>query len=332
MKEQVKDLIEKGYTRNDICKLLKISKGHFNRIRKELSIELKPTPSKEELRELYIEENLSLKKLSKVLNIPKNRIVRILARFNIKKSPALVKLSQIESNKETYSTGEPQKKIANTFKTKYGVDSILTLDSVKEKIKKTVIERYGVDHYSKTKEYREKFINTTRIRYGVDHPSQNEDIAKKMGDGIKKAYSTGEPQKKINDTKRLNHTFNSSKPEEIIYEKLVNHFSKEDVIRQYRSELYPFNCDFYIKSLDLYIEYQGSWCHGREPYNPNKKEHQLILEKWKKRDTDYYNIAIDRWTRSDPLKRRTAKKNNLNWKEFFSIEEINQFLLESKNG
>lgn len=78
---------KKGYTRNDICKLLKISKGHFNRIREELSIKLKPTPSKEELEELYIRENLSLKKLSKVLNIPKNRIVRILARFNIKKSP-----------------------------------------------------------------------------------------------------------------------------------------------------------------------------------------------------------------------------------------------------
>ena len=32
--------------------------------------------------------------------------------------------------------------------------------------------------------------------------------------------------------------------------------------------------------------------------------------------------AIDVWTISDPLKRKTAKKNNLNWIEFFNMEQF----------
>jgi len=45
-----------------------------------------------------------------------------------------------------------------------------------------------------------------------------------------------------------------SQPEEDSYELLVDKFGYSEVIRQYRSEKYPFFCDFYIPCLDLYIE------------------------------------------------------------------------------
>ena len=35
-----------------------------------------------------------------------------------------------------------------------------------------------------------------------------------------------------------------------------------------------------------------------------------------------YKNAIDVWTRRDPLKRKTAKENNLNWLEFFTIKDF----------
>ena len=35
-----------------------------------------------------------------------------------------------------------------------------------------------------------------------------------------------------------------------------------------------------------------------------------------------YKIAIEVWTIRDPLKRETARKNNLNWIEFFTMDEF----------
>lgn len=45
-----------------------------------------------------------------------------------------------------------------------------------------------------------------------------------------------------------------SKPEELMYERLVHRFGAQDVVRQYKSDRYPFLCNFYISLMDLYIE------------------------------------------------------------------------------
>ena len=101
--------------------------------------------------------------------------------------------------------------------------------------------------------------------------------------------------------------------------------------RQYKSELYPFHCDFYIPELNLYIEYQGYWTHGWNlnkpygPYDPSNLEHQYLVAKWQKRlnkGHETYANAIHVWTVSDPLKRQTAKDNNLNWLEFWTFDEF----------
>ena len=47
------------------------------------------------------------------------------------------------------------------------------------------------------------------------------------------------------------------------------------------SDLYPFKCDFYIIDYDLYIEIQGTWMHGKHPYNKNNENDALLLQKWK---------------------------------------------------
>ena len=60
---------------------------------------------------------------------------------------------------------------------------------------------------------------------------------------------------KSDNTKRIKCTFNTSKPEEKGYKLLYNKFGFCNVKRQYRTKLYPFACDFYIKSLDTYIEF-----------------------------------------------------------------------------
>ena len=55
-----------------------------------------------------------------------------------------------------------------------------------------------------------------------------------------------------------NSKANSSRKENEIYNKLLLYFNKDDIIRLYECDYrYPYECDFYIKSLDLFIEYNG---------------------------------------------------------------------------
>lgn len=121
-------------------------------------------------------------------------------------------------------------------------------------------------------------------------------------------------------TRKNNGTLNTSQSEEDLYKLLVDKFGVDNVIRQFRDKIrYPFNCDFYIKSLDLFIELNANWTHGRGLgfYDENNPEHQKQLEDWKNEGSKYYKNAIQTWTQRDFLKKKTAIKNNLNYLVFW---------------
>ena len=39
----------------------------------------------------------------------------------------------------------------------------------------------------------------------------------------------------------------------------------------------------YIVSEDKFIEFQGHWTHGKKPFNPEEKDCQEKLNKWKEK-------------------------------------------------
>ena len=147
-------------------------------------------------------------------------------------------------------------------------------------------------------------------------------------------YLKSEEQRKKREyeTKKKNHTFNVSKPEMICFELLKQKYS--NVIHGFRSELYPFNCDFYIPSLDLYIECHFSHYHNCEPFDLNNKEHIKELEilkskseekhKIKNKKNQYDNI-IYTWTNLDVRKLKTFKENKLNYKIFYTEKEFKEW-------
>ena len=101
---------------------------------------------------------------------------------------------------------------------------------------------------------------------------------------------------------------------------LCDKYDSSDIIRQYSENRYPFNCDFYIKSIDTFIELQGMWTHGGHPYNPNSIKDQVKLQQWQSKSNNgsrFYKNAIKVWTVSDPNKRKIAKENHLNYIEVF---------------
>ena len=118
------------------------------------------------------------------------------------------------------------------------------------------------------------------------------------------------------ETKKKNSSYILSEWEKLYYEYLLTIYNKDDIIYQYRSEVYPFVCDFYIKSEDLYIELNYHWTHCDHPYNKDSIKDQKYLEELIQRSkvSDYYKNVITVWTVKDPLKLETVRKNNLNFR------------------
>lgn len=139
---------------------------------------------------------------------------------------------------------------------------------------------------------------------------------------LSRERSSPEWQAKHNAVKRARGTFHVSHPEKLWKERLGNKFGVNNVIYNYRSDLYPFNCDFYIKSMNLYIELNFHWTHGSHPYNADNYEDQLLLEKWKSKHTKFYEAAICTWTVRDVRKRQIAQENQLNYRVFYNEREI----------
>ena len=206
------------------------------------------------------------------------------------------------NTENVFSSVQIQEKIKDTNLKRYGAKNPQQVSSIKEKTKQTLLKRYNSETTFTSQKIKEKTKQTLLQKYNVDNVSKNKEI-------INKIYTT----------RKENHTLNTSKYEEKIKNILFTRFPH--IKYQYKSEKYPFNCDFYIPELDLYIEYQGHWSHGKHPFN-SSKEDLLLLSIWESKNTKYYQNAIKTWTIRDPLKRKIANKNKLNWLEFFNFDEF----------
>ena len=248
------------------------------------------------------------------------------------------------------SSEEVQNKIKQTCLEKYGVDNPFKSQKIKDKIKKVWLEKLGVDNPWKSKDIQNKIKQTCLEKYGTEYPIQSNEIKElikqnnliKYGEThpckteyyrklLSDIISSKEVQQKIHETKKKNNSYGKSKEEDYVYTVLVDMYGKANVERQYKSELYPFACDFYIISEDLYIEYNGIWTHGHTPYI-GSEENQIQLDDWKQKaiTSKFYQNAIITWTVSDVKKRNTAKENKLNYIEFWNINDVENFKLNFK--
>ena len=106
------------------------------------------------------------------------------------------------------------------------------------------------------------------------------------------------------------------------------------MLRSYKSDKYTYRCDFYIPSLDLYIEYQEHPSHGEHEFNVLFNEDLLKFNQWLQRSQEFnfkgnkknsYKGYLKTWVIRDRKKRQLAKKNNLNWIEFFNMKDFNEW-------
>ena len=233
-----------------------------------------------------------------------------------------------QTNLQKYDVENPfqssvvQNKCRNTCLERYGVSSPAQSVEIQEKMKTTSLERYGVEYYTQTEEYRQRVKSKkeekiSRLReyfrstYGVDWITQSKEFIDKC-----------------NKSKYKNNSFNSSKPEEEVRELLIEIFGEDDVKCQYKESRYPFECDFYIKSRDLFIECNFHWTHMFHPFNKDDEEdiNKLTVLKEKAKTSKFYENAVQVWTVRDVNKRIYAGKNHLNYIMFYSENDVKKFL------
>lgn len=223
-------------------------------------------------------------------------------------------------------------KIRKTFNNRYNVDNCSQIPEVKKKKEETHILHYGTKNNFEISNIREKAIKNAQSelaihkrkqtclnKYGVNNVLANPTIHSK---GIEKAKES------IVNTKRKNNTFNKSHIEDKMYFKLIEIFGINEVIRNYKSAKYPFLCDFYVKSLNLYIELNIHWTHGKHWFDSTNKNDLDILNVWKEKAkvSKFYENAIDTWTKRDIHKRNTAISNKLNYVVLWNENDINKFV------
>ena len=238
-------------------------------------------------------------------------------------------------------TGQIPEKIEKTHKAcleKYGVDSVFKVQKFRNQSLDTCIKKYASDeddinsivNIGQLKYVKDKIKNTCLEKYGVENPMQTQ-YYKNL---ISSILSSNEIQEKIYNTKLLNNSFNISYQEDVCFDLLKEKYS--DCIRQYKSDLYPYNCDFYIPSLNLYIEYNGSHYHHYHPFDINDDNDINELNRLKEKANNsnahkngkksQYDNVIYTWTILDLKKRNIAQQNNLNYIEFWNINEVKEWI------
>ena len=298
-----------------------------------------------EMYDYYMTQNNSLEDSAAHFCVTKSLFSNIMYHYGVKKPRQLtLKHNRITCLKKygdaNYNNIEKHKQ---TCLERYGVDNVRKSEEVKQKIRDTHInnfgsienyyehvvnktrqtcrEKYGVDSYLSTEECREKIRSTLLEHYGVTSPMKS--------DEIKNKYDFFDIAKKSFATKLRNGTTNTSKPENNLYEILVNKFGKDDVIRQYCDDnRYPFHCDFYIKSIDLFIELNLYFTHGKHPFGTVKDEDDKQLSIWKDRakKSKFYENAINVWTNLDVNKQKYARQNHLNYIMIYNMKEYDEFI------
>lgn len=293
---------------------------------------------------LYITLNKSKEQTARCLGCCAWTVSKYLKLYNIQKSKQKI----LECHKKTCME-------------KYGVDNVFKNEDIKQQIKEKNLEKYGSEHFCSSKFYNKdqamaKRDKTNLQKYGTKNPITLQEFENKRQQTCLERYGVHNPiqtkqvqqqrSSHINDivnksyeTKKKNKSFGKSATEDYIYVCLCRMFGESNVERQYVSIVYPFPCDFYVKTENLYIEYQGWWSHGRVPFDSNNKIHIETLNIWKERSQDptktkkrnsLYKEAIKTWTIKDPLKRKTAKENNLNWIEFFNKKQFEEWYKKTK--
>ena len=293
--------------------------------------------TKADLQYYYIEQNVGYYEIGKPFGLPSSPVIGLMREYGIRKPRQAVQQLIAKTNLEKYGRvnvfqGKEGKEMARKgFYKKYGANNPGQVFELQQKVKKTMLEKYGVVNAHQGM-FIEKARQTNINRYGGPAPMCDKTIQDKTKNTNLKKYGTSwnitsdyhnliaeqtRIQKHENPDLRTviledgTKRYADSYEEKLIFTAI--HSKYPDVIIHHRDEKYPWVCDFYIPSTQTYIEYQGTWKHGFEPFDECNSKHieKLALWKSKMKEHNNYKAAVETWSIKDPKKRLVAKQNNV---------------------
>lgn len=212
-------------------------------------------------------------------------------------------------------------------------------DAQRKKIAETCMQRYGASRYLDSEVGKQKIIeikSTPEFRQKMRDIITSDVVRHKTVQTCKNRYGVVSPMKLLRiqnkawRSKRNNKTFSTSKTEDRMYDSLCSRFGQSDILRQYKDDCrYPFYCDFYIKSLDLFIELNASWVHNDHWFDDSNADDLMILHKWEQSVATgkrFYQAAIEIWTMRDVQKHRVALDHKLNYLVFWK-NNLSDFMM-----
>ena len=255
--------------------------------------------SKEELYNLYIIENKSFETLVDLFNVKRGLLKRLLNQYDIHKDP-----KARAKNNTCKRTPEQVKAVAlkssETQKKNWANRSSLEKELWSEKQKNSHHTQEYHDKQSKIiKEAVKKAKEADPEKFEIRN-TQRSLSCKKTWQGNKALIEQQKLSAKKNRLARKNQLCRT-KAEQKLYETLIKIYS--DLQYDVKvNDKYPYYCDFYIPSLELFIELQAHPSHGRLPINKlSVDEYSKYSAKW-----------VDVFARRDVEKINKAKKNNIN--------------------
>lgn len=251
---------------NNICKFISFQNGYSKHCSTRCSTLNKETQDKMKykLMEKYgVEHALQSKEiLNKMIegNIIKFGVKNIQQNKQIKEK---TKKTCIEKYGVEFAcqSKEIRLKIKETNIKRYGFVSPMESDIIKRKSKKSCINKYGVDHHMKVIEIKEKTRNTSLERHGYKYWVGTEEHIEWMKNGGA-AYCN-------------KFIINPSKPQVELYNICQQIFPY--VILNY--PCLNYSIDIAVPSLNLAIEYDGSYWHSDKEYD-YERQRKLEEEGW----------------------------------------------------
>lgn len=203
-------------------------------------------------------------------------------------------------------------KIENNNIRKYGVKHVWQNSVIRQKSKLTMINRYGVDNPQKSPEIQLRTRKTCLTKYGAENPFASTMCRAKSIQTWLKNYGVNNPTKsciikeKVRQTCYKRYGYFSSSQSPVIQQKIVKSFLVKgkgfiskvefrclkqlqelfgDV--QHQVTVNGWLIDFYIKSINTYLQLDGVYWHGLlltqiQLDNPDSKREKDIVRKWKR--------------------------------------------------
>ena len=208
------------------------------------------------------------------------------------------------------------KKLTETQVDLYGGMGLASA-ATREKVQNTVFDRCGVSNVMQAEAVKERFAAVSQKKYGGVSPFCSKDV-RARAEFTKWKQAQAQLQL-ICKGARLDKLL-KSKAEAVVYLLLVQRFGQGDVFYEYgihpSDKRYPHNCDFYIKSLDLFIELHGHYSHGNHWFDANclvdnRRLSQLMVSGRRGQ------LAAKTWSETDLRKREDARRSNIKYLVFW---------------